>query len=229
MDNIENTTLCISVCGEPTLPKEWHKRGGKICFFLNKDNIETEKIYGPISKCQDIIPAGSNVGNAAIIFTVQVCGYDNHYLIGYDYCWGDDENYYAFIDHDKRYWMNHVTMVDLAGRLVNTSQNLMFSSRWLSDFYRAGIQPHHKKLYNVSGQGICDLPQRSIENALRDSEVRKLTEQEKNYIVQKRLETIVITDQNGGEERLNTEIKTKTITDVTLRYIPEEVKTWLQI
>jgi hypothetical protein len=57
---------------------------------------------------------------------------------------------------------------------------------------------------------------------------RKLTEQEKKKIYDKRLETIIITDQNGGEERLNNEMKTRMVTDVTLRYIPMEVQQWLE-
>ena len=119
------------------------------------------------------IPAGSNVSNAMVIFMmgidesnqVSFSGYENLLLTGYDYSWrpsGSEAvcktgNYYAFADpRPKRHYMNHRTILDLNGDPVHTSENLLFSAKWLYSYVTAFGLP----VTNCSERGILDIPGR---------------------------------------------------------------------
>lgn len=94
IDKTDDILLACCVTANPEWSEAWK---GRISFFTNKDNIQSELRYSELSGCKELIPAGSNVGNSVVIFTTQLMGFDEFLLIGYDYCWGDG-NYYAFQD-----------------------------------------------------------------------------------------------------------------------------------
>ncbi len=214
----KNITLISNVNANIEWTKNWK---GKIIFYVNKDNIQSEKIYCELSGCKEVIPASSNVGNTVIVFATQIMGYDEYYLIGYDYCWGDEDNYYAFTDSEKRYWMKHLYLIDSLGRFVNTSQNLLFSARWLSDFYNAVLKGKIK-IFNCSRKGILNIPYVKLEKKLKYAQKRELKKEEKNNIIMNRLKHIIV-EAKDGEQGLKNALMNKHIYDITIRYIPEEI------
>ena len=127
-----------------------------------------------------VIPAGSNVSNAMLTFMVGAdetnranwAGYEHYFLTGYDYCWRPKGSglscktgsYYAFEDPEpKRYYMNHRTMLDINGDIVQTSENLLFSAKWMFSYLAAFDLP----VTNCSGRGILDVRrQASLEKSL---------------------------------------------------------------
>ncbi len=142
--DVQNTTLFMNVCGNP----DWTKKGNWAdrYFFVNEDSIQSEIEFGKLSQCPNMIPAGTNVSNAMLIFVTQCSnkgrqnffGYDKIILLGFDYCWHPDGNYYAF-DYDgggKRYYMKHVMAVDSSGTMVYTSNNLLFSAQWAEGYVK---------------------------------------------------------------------------------------------
>lgn len=192
---------------------EWtHRWKGPIYLYVNKDALDTQRKFLPIlgnpsgfknvgmepelgsnaSPEVRVIPAGSNVSNAMLIFMVGVdetsqanwAGYEHYFLTGYDYSWRPTgENlacksgrYYAFEDpRPKRFYMNHRTMLDFNGDIVNTSENLMFSAKWMYSYATAYDLP----VTNCSERGILEIPRRgSLAKALeaisptREGEVR---------------------------------------------------------
>jgi hypothetical protein len=66
-------------------------------------------------------------------------GYDKLLLVGFDYSWAVDGNYYAydFEGAGKRYYMKHVYGRNIAGKLCYTSNNLAFSMQWLNKYISA--------------------------------------------------------------------------------------------
>lgn len=141
-DKLKDTILFINVCGNP----KW-TRGNKFkktYFFVNEDCLKSEIEFSKLSNCKNVIPAATNVSNAMCVLLTQCSnrgrnnffGYDKYLLLGYDYCWSNEKNYYAF-DHDgggKRWYMRHNIVVDKAGKIVSTSNNLLFSSKWLHHY-----------------------------------------------------------------------------------------------
>lgn len=223
IEHTEDIVLISNITANPKWAANWK---GPVFFHVNKDNIESEKIYMEISGCMEIIPASSNVGNTVIVFSTQVLGYDSYCLLGYDLCWGDDEDYYATGDSVKRHWMKHLAIVDNIGRLVNTSQNLFFSARWLQDFY--DFQAGRMRIYNCSGQGLLNIPKLSLEKVLNGATVRKLDDKEKEKIIQARMCQIVVT-KDGGPNELNEVIKNTNVATVVVNHIPQEVIEWLEV
>lgn len=148
-EHTEKIILLMNVCANPewTVGKSWKN----IYFFLNQDAIQSEKIFGPLSKCPNMIPAGTNVSNAMIVTATQSSnkgrnnwlGYDKIILLGFDYCWTPKGNYYAF-DHEaegKRFYMKHVCMLDTEDNYVYTSNNLLFSARWGATYIKNFLLP----------------------------------------------------------------------------------------
>lgn len=141
-DKLHDTILIASVCANP----EWAERGnwkGKY-FYCVKDAIHSERIFKPLSGCPNIIPAGTNVSNTMLVALTQCdneragnfFGYDKYLLIGYDYSWKWDGNYYAF-DRDaggKRFYMKHNYGRTIGGDYCYTSNNLGFSLQWLKKY-----------------------------------------------------------------------------------------------
>lgn len=132
-------------------------------FYCNADALDTQNIFLDIlGRETRVIPAGSNVSNALICFTVgamdnneqSFCNYERTLLTGYDYSWRPDGRYYAFDDpRPKRFYMHHRTMLDLNGDIVHTSENLLFSAKWLWMYAKRYRLP----MVNCSGRGILDV------------------------------------------------------------------------
>ena len=172
---------------------EWTTRWkGPIYFYANKDALRSEEKFKPILGDPDVrklgfptgilplsieqscvIPAGSNVSNAMLIFMLGLdeinrhsfSGYENFLLTGYDYSWrpegegivGKTGNYYAFSNpKPKRFYMNHRTMLDINGDVCYTSENLLFSAKWMYSY----ITAYNLPVTNCSGRGILELPHR---------------------------------------------------------------------
>jgi len=224
VDQTEDIVLISNITAQSDWAANWE---GLKFFYVNKDNIESEKIFIEISGCKEVIPASSNVGNTVVVASTQLLGYDEYLLLGYDFCWGDDENYYAGEDSIKRHWMKHLNIIDNIGRLVNTSQNLFFSARWLQDFHDM-VKGQGMKIYNCSGQGLLYAEKRNLENELKNTTVRELSEKEKQEILQKRMKQVII-DSKGGNDALNNALQNCNVSNIIINHIPQEVIEWLQL
>jgi hypothetical protein len=222
-DQTEGLTLLSNINANPKWAANWK---GDVSFFVNKDNIRTEEIYSKISGCKDVIPAGSNVGNSVVIFAGHVLRYYKYLLLGYDFCWGDDDNYYAFGDNDKRYWMKHLSMTDSKGRFVNTSNNLYFSCRWLSDFYNKVILPSRCVMLDCGGQGIAMIPKSNLKHQLKGARVIQLSPQQKQDILKSKKKYIDINGNTGGDKKLNEVLNTYNVTNVRVEYLDKEDLVW---
>jgi hypothetical protein len=158
-----DVTLIANITSNPDWTTQWR---GPVYFYVNRDNIGTQNIFAPISGCNEMIPASSNVGNSVIVFSVQYLGYDEHLLIGYDFSWNSDGNYYAFTDNNKRYWMKHLQGIGIDGKAIYTSSNLQFSQKWLMDYCtmssRQGIQ-----IYNCSKRGSFNWQNHDLEKRIK--------------------------------------------------------------
>lgn len=180
---------------------EWtHKWKGPIYFYVNKDALDTQRkflailgnpqtekhaaiegdIQGNSLPPVRVIPAGSNVSNAMLIFMMGVdektqanwAGYEHYFLTGYDYSWRPSGKgitcktgkYYASEDpRPKRFYMSHRTMLDINQDIVHASQNLIFSAKWLYSYVTAYDLP----ATNCSKRGILDIPRMGdLENIL---------------------------------------------------------------
>lgn len=217
----EQSILLACVTANTEYTAKWK---GEKFFYVNKDNIQTEKRYMAISGVTDVIPASSNVGNSVITFSTQAFGYDRYLLVGYDYCWGEDEKYYAQIDSDKRYWMGHAFVIDNVGRFCKTSQNLMFSAKWLNDYYVAMAQIG-VPLVNCGGQGIAQMPMTNLDKELKSCTQRKLTDEEKRLIIGKRTKKITVNEHNSN--MLHEYLSTLNLSSVDINYTPKEVLEWV--
>lgn len=224
IDDTEDVILVSNINGNIEWSKNWK---GKINFFVNKDNIKSEEIFMKISGCPDLIPAGSNVGNSVVIFATHILGYDEYLLLGYDHCWRDEDNYYAFNDSPKRYWMKHINAIDMNGDFVYTSSNLFFSARWLSDYYRNFCIPNRVKMFNCSGKGLVALvPTAKLEWKLKKAISRVLSPMEKQKIVQNKMMQKVFTLKDK-KEKIDEFIENQNITNVIINYVPKEALAWL--
>jgi hypothetical protein len=146
----------------------WLINQGQVYFYLNKDHLRTHRIYGEYleGKQAFIIPASSNVGNAAYVLSSLVLGYKKILLAAYNYSFPLFGDYYGSqnetpIDTNmklkKHSFCNHFSMIDLAGEVVQCSYNMQFSAKWLIGFIddvsrRAGIETT-----NITGAGILKI------------------------------------------------------------------------
>ena len=224
IEETQDIILMCNVLANPKWPENWK---GPVIFYVNKDNIQSEKIFMELSGVREVIPASSNVGNTVIVIAVQILGYDKYMLLGYDYCWHDDEPYYATNDSDKRYWMKHLAAIDNTGRLVNTSQNLLFSAKWLTDFHSAVCREMKLNIVNCSVQGMFIFPQGKLKAELLLCKKRELSPEEKKIIIDKRIKSIVINSSNGGNETLNKVLSSVNVAEIVVKHIPKEVIQWL--
>jgi len=164
-----NETKGVKLLATPYANPEWTENWkGDRYFYVNKDALETEKIFLDIFG-QDIraIPAGSNVSNAMLIFftgsdeyqNYNWGGYSKYILVGYDYSWRPDGNYYAWKNpKPKRFYMNHRTMLDMNNDTVFTSENLLFSVKWLYSY----ITVYNLPVVNCSARGLLDIPYKNL-------------------------------------------------------------------
>lgn len=160
IDQTDGVKLLATPYANPTYTRTWN---GDRYFFINQDAIESEKKFIEIfGKDVRVIPAGSNVSNAMLIFftgsdeyqNINWGGYEKYILIGYDYSWRPDGNYYAWKNPvPKRNYMHHRTMQDINGDMVFTSENLYFSAKWAYSYITSFKLP----VVNCSGRGILDI------------------------------------------------------------------------
>lgn len=143
-DRLSNTILFSNVCANP----KWTDKVNSwkdIYFFVNEDVLESEKEFTKLSGCKNTIAAATNVSNAMVVFLTQsnndvgrrnYFGYDKILLIGFDYSWLSQGNYYAFNPdgNGKHHYMRHQYGKTLAGDLCYTSNNLAFSAKWLEKY-----------------------------------------------------------------------------------------------
>lgn len=237
IQHTRNTTLIANINANPKWAKNWWFNQDKhnIYWYCNKDNIQTEKIFVPIAGISksDIIPAGSNVGNSNVIFSASVLGGDEILLLGYDFAWRFEQNYYAFADNEqlgtnKRGWMRHIMLFDKEGEITNTSNNLMFSSRWLSDYCNVELNPHGVLVTDCCDSTILEkVPRGNLEKKLKNAKIRKIDEDQKNTVFNSVMRQRVISPQEGPKV-LEDIVENNRVVDITAKYITPEQDAWLQ-
>lgn len=218
-DKTTDVTLIASVCCNPEWTRRWK---GPIYFYVNKDNIKTEKIYSEISGCYDLIPASSNVGNTAVVFSTSILQYKEYLLVGYDFAWEPESNYYAFHDNDKRYWMKTHHIRDNNGEPAYTSSNLLFSCRWLQDYYTGPVLHEGMKMFNCSGRGFLKIPEHDL-----DKRIEKFIPEQPNRNTElKRKAGIakveMITKDNGGANKLLDILKNNDVISAQIQYCEKD-------
>jgi hypothetical protein len=162
-----DTILFMNVCGNP----KWTERGNwkDLYFFANMDILHSEREFVKLSGCVNVMPAGTNVSNAMMVLLTQsdndhgrrnFFGYDKLLLVGYDYCWRLDGNYYAYSkDGDgKANYMRHVYTRTIGGDFAVTSNNLAFSAFWASkyvdSFKLPVVQCSKESIFQTPYQGV---------------------------------------------------------------------------
>jgi hypothetical protein len=164
VESTEGVKLIATAYANPEWTAVW--KGPKY-FYLNTDSIDSQKIFAPIiGEDTRVVPAGSNVSNALLTFMTGCIGdyednfanYEAYILIGYDYSWFPSGNYYAFSNPvPKSLYMAHMNMLDIQGNSVRTSENLVFSAKWL---WMYAQRYRHLNIVNCSGRGLLDIPRR---------------------------------------------------------------------
>lgn len=168
IDHTGDVCLISTVYANPEWTTAWK---GPRTFYINKDAIGSEKNFMPMwGDKMRIIPASSNVSNAMVVFMlgcddnlrINYAGYQNYYLTGFDYSWEPDGNYYAFENPiAKRHYMNHRTFIDGQKNICHTSENLIFSAKWLMQY----IDTFKIPVVNCSGRGLLQI---SLNGDLKD-------------------------------------------------------------
>lgn len=143
-DKLQDTVVFQNVCANP----KWVDNGNwkKRVFFVNKDVLNSEKKWMELSGCSNTVAAGTNVSNAMVVFMTQCdndgrknfFGYDKILLIGFDYSWQWDKKYYAFdeLGDGKSNYMRHVNAKNQEGQHCYSSNNLVFSSKWIDQYVK---------------------------------------------------------------------------------------------
>jgi hypothetical protein len=165
----EGVKLISTVYANPQWTSKWR---GDVTFYMNKDAIGTERNFLPTwGDNMRIIPASSNVSNAMVVFMlgcddnsrINYAGYQHYFLTGFDYSWQTDGNYYAFCNPaDKRHYMNHRTFLDCYKNICHTSENLIFSAKWLMQY----IETFKIPVMNCSGRGLLEISSRGELSAI---------------------------------------------------------------
>lgn len=236
--NIEKTRdihLLSNITANPEWTHNWryNQNENNIWFYVNRDNIQSEKIYSAISGCNDLIHAGSNVGNSCVIFAASILGYEEILLLGFDFAWRYEDNYYAFADEkeigtNKRGWMRHMMQIDKSGNVTNTSQNLNFSARWLSDYYNLELKQFGIKIFDCSKTGILfGVPDANLESKMQHAEVIKIDDARKNTVFNAIMQQRTIAAQEGPEA-LNEVLSENNVVNITVNYITKDQDVWLQ-
>lgn len=152
----KDIVLISNVNGNP----EWHMNWkGVKTFYVNRDNLKSEVEFSRISGIPDQIHAGSNVSNAALIYSNSVLNYDRYILLGFDFCWEVGGKFYSFAHGnekmgDKTTALNNMRVLDRNLNMVNSSENLWFSCRWLDAYIYSEVGD---KALNAS-DGLLEIP-----------------------------------------------------------------------
>lgn len=158
LEQTKDIVLIANVNSNPEFGMNWK---GLKTYYVNKDNIKSEVEFSAISGVQDTIHAGSNVSNAALIYANTVFNYDRYILLGFDFCWDVDGKFYSFANGNEKLGnkttaLNNMRVLDYKYDMVNCSENLWFSGRWLDMYIRAELGD---KALNAS-DGILEAPRR---------------------------------------------------------------------
>lgn len=165
-DQLQDTILISNVCSNP----EWTEKGNwkDRYFFCVMDVLNSQKEWQAISGCPNVVAAGTNVSNSLVIFLTQCdnetrknfFAYDKMLLIGFDYSWKPHLNYYAF-DKDgggKSNYMRHAYLMDLNRDQVCSSNNLIFSAKWLDQYIQSFklpvIQCTRRTIFATKNMGV---------------------------------------------------------------------------
>lgn len=128
----KDTILLSNMCSQKQWISYWK---GPVFFFINKDSIKSEELFCAISDYYDLIPAASNVGNCMLVLCHLVLQYDKVICHGFDYSW-QAGTYYAGDASPKECWMANTMISDYRGHQVRTSNNLMFSVKWIQAYLK---------------------------------------------------------------------------------------------
>ena len=202
VDQTEETALVANVTANPEWAANWK---GPVCFYVNRDNLHTERKFSAISGVVQSIPASSNVGNTAIVFPTMIMGYDRYMLVGYDMSWSPFGKYYAFDHQDsKRGYMSHSIANDENGTILFTSSNLVFSSKWLGawieDLAITGVDIRYCTPMGIVPVRKWDL-RRQLEAAADagPNGTRRWTPAEKQKYLDAKATSIIVPPQNFHE------------------------------
>jgi hypothetical protein len=219
LDKTEGVNLISNITANPEWTTKWK---GPVYFYVNRDNIKTQDIFIPISGCNEMIPASSNVGNSTAVFSVQYMNYDEYLLVGFDFGWNYNGNYYAFNDNDKRYWMKHMQGIGIDGEPVYTSANLQFSRKWLEDYCgMAGEQGI--KIFNCSGRGILNWNNHELKKRILKFKPRPEDKEiEKTKLMAKAEKVKLFGDEINSE--LYKAMERGNVVGVEIAYIPAGVQ-----
>ena len=215
IEQTEDISLFLNVCANPIWAENWK---GNVFYYVNEDNIKTQDIYSPLSGCKELVKASSNVGNSVIVYANSYLHYDRYFLAGYDFCWGENDNYYCNKDTDKRFYMNHNQVLQPDGTLVYTSNNLMFSVRWLSDYINVEMIPKGRQISKIGKKGLINIPPRNLERVLKTEVARQPEQDEIDQI----LNTRALTTNVKQPDDLNKELQGKRVMEVIIRHLPED-------
>lgn len=166
IEKTEGVRLISTAYANPEWTRVWR---GPRTFYVNADAIDSQRVFGPIMGAGTrVIAASSNISNAVVVYLTgcidrnqeNFANYERYLLVGYDYSWRPEGNYYAFNNPTpKRNYMTHMAMQDFNGDVVRTSENLVFSAKWLWSYLNAY---QFLPVINCSGRGVLDIPRRGI-------------------------------------------------------------------
>lgn len=156
LNKTNDIILLSNVNANPDWGKNWK---GLVSYYVNRDNIQSEIEFSKISGVEDQIHAGSNVSNAALIYANTVLNYDKYILLGFDYCWEVGGKFYSFAQGNEKIGnksvaLNNLRVLDRQLNMVNCSDNLWFSARWLDMFIQTEVGD---KALNAS-DGLLESP-----------------------------------------------------------------------
>jgi hypothetical protein len=118
--------------------------------------------------------------------------------------------------------------MNVAGDYVYTSQNLLFSSRWLTDFNQMMTQKSGRaKMFNCSESGIMHIPQGNLERRMKRAKRRHITEAERAMVLQSGTRELKIPASNMAQMQLEQALSAhKYIAEISLKYIDPGVLEW---
>ena len=156
LNKTDDIILLANVNSNPDWARNWK---GLKSYYVNRDNIKSEVEFSKISGVEDLIHAGSNVSNAALIYANTVFGYDKYILLGFDFCWEVGGKFYSFAQGNEKMGnksvaLNNLRVLDRQLNMVNCSDNLWFSARWLDMFIQTEVGD---KALNAS-DGLLEVP-----------------------------------------------------------------------
>ena len=152
--HVQNCYLVSNIYGSSGWCQHWNDVAGKekIIFYLNKDNIKSEEIFGPIAEFYEVIEAASNCGNSLAVFTTKIFGCKTTLLFAFDY--GFTNQYYGTCDSDKRWKFGTNTKIDIHGDLIRNTSNMDFSATWLETYIAYSLEKYKAKIINYTNNGL---------------------------------------------------------------------------